>query len=1016
MRLERMRIGSFGILGDLQLEPGPGLTVISGSNESGKSTLASFIPALIFGFPDARSNLNPYPSLARGRRGGWIEFRSGGHSYRAERWYEHGGKIAGELSLFCDDDDITDDDARDLLVRLWGGLSQDAHRNLLTFGLSELEDVRTLETEKIARLLYTTAAGIDARALDRIHSELRRRKMEIHRPRAQSRIGDLLDRLDNLARERPGESELAEHRRLREELERERRAMVRAREHLRALVAKRDSIEAARRAQPLRTRMREIDATLAELDVPADFPAEATIRWKQVREAMDETDEELEQIRAEMEGISAKLRHLAPTEEDSHLLGRAQEIRRLYGELSAISEKMTRRDKLTASWHRLHAEASATLSELGDGWGEDYTKIPRVSLELRETIRDTGRRWEALEKELEGIRARKSELEQTKMEFSPQESPDEEDPRTAAEDVTRRIHYIDELLELKETRDRLEERLGYVALLSQSGTRTDFSSLLPTALLALLGLVGALYSAAMNRAILAWIIGLSGTGAALGYWLFDRRRTAATSSVDDSTDSPAQLRGQIEETSARCSQLATYLFEDPCVPPREDLLEKRHRLEECRLRYAKQEDSSLARSRIDETIANLEREEDLLARQMQQLSSQFSEELRREGFPPDTTPRRASLYLDPLDRLGRVRREIEGIRSEIAELDRQLDSFVEEVCRTLDRPRDGIEPERARDMILRAEGKLGSAEDDAREQEELAERRDYLKNRRDQLLDKRKRLDDNVADLFGAGGTDDPEVFRRRAERAAPANELRKERSELKARLKELSPSTSLGCGDAPSEEELERARDAVERAERQLDESAERVGNLRARLEMVESTDAPAVRALKMETAKSSLRDALREWMKLTSASWLLERAREMGERERTPTVLRRASEMIARVTGGQYLSVSPDPSRATLRLETGDGRGEVSPDQLSRGTLAGVYLAIRLAVLGEMARRSEPVPVVMDDPLVNLDAGRLKAAVNCIREASNDFQILFLTCHRRIPRLLAEDSSVKFVEFDSK
>ena len=65
MRLSRMYINGFGSFHDLRIEGlSPGLTVFRGQNESGKTTLLSFIRSILFGFPDGRSNENLYLPLA----------------------------------------------------------------------------------------------------------------------------------------------------------------------------------------------------------------------------------------------------------------------------------------------------------------------------------------------------------------------------------------------------------------------------------------------------------------------------------------------------------------------------------------------------------------------------------------------------------------------------------------------------------------------------------------------------------------------------------------------------------------------------------------------------------------------------------------------------------------------------------------------------------------------------------------------------------------------------------------
>lgn len=59
--LERLNIDSFGKLSDVSIGPfAPGMNVIFGKNESGKTTLNSFVTGVLFGWPDGRSRQNTY--------------------------------------------------------------------------------------------------------------------------------------------------------------------------------------------------------------------------------------------------------------------------------------------------------------------------------------------------------------------------------------------------------------------------------------------------------------------------------------------------------------------------------------------------------------------------------------------------------------------------------------------------------------------------------------------------------------------------------------------------------------------------------------------------------------------------------------------------------------------------------------------------------------------------------------------------------------------------------------------
>lgn len=70
------------------------------------------------------------------------------------------------------------------------------------------------------------------------------------------------------------------------------------------------------------------------------------------------------------------------------------------------------------------------------------------------------------------------------------------------------------------------------------------------------------------------------------------------------------------------------------------------------------------------------------------------------------------------------------------------------------------------------------------------------------------------------------------------------------------------------------------------------------------------------------------------------------------------------------------------------------VSPEQLSHGAGGALALAVRLA-MAEASVKSGGGFVMLDDPLVHFDAGRMAAAAAILREFSQHTQTLFFTCH---------------------
>ncbi|MBW1806426.1 MAG: hypothetical protein JRJ06_08715, partial [Deltaproteobacteria bacterium] len=73
-------------------------------------------------------------------------------------------------------------------------------------------------------------------------------------------------------------------------------------------------------------------------------------------------------------------------------------------------------------------------------------------------------------------------------------------------------------------------------------------------------------------------------------------------------------------------------------------------------------------------------------------------------------------------------------------------------------------------------------------------------------------------------------------------------------------------------------------------------------------------------------------------------------------------------------------------------------------RGTAEQLYLSLRFGFIREFSRRSNPLPVIMDEILVNFDPRRAKATVKGIFELSREHQVLFFTCHPDTAELFKE------------
>lgn len=155
-------------------------------------------------------------------------------------------------------------------------------------------------------------------------------------------------------------------------------------------------------------------------------------------------------------------------------------------------------------------------------------------------------------------------------------------------------------------------------------------------------------------------------------------------------------------------------------------------------------------------------------------------------------------------------------------------------------------------------------------------------------------------------------------------------------------------------------------------------------------------IAALRAEEARlrAEIQTQALDWCRYALTGYLLERAGKWFENENQPHVLKDAAVFFKGFTKGRYTRLVAPMGEETICAVTSDHRS-IRPEALSRGTAEQLYLAIRFGLIRHRARHDEPLPVIMDDILVNFDPNRAQAAAEAIAELAQTHQVLFFTCH---------------------
>jgi uncharacterized protein YhaN len=108
----------------------------------------------------------------------------------------------------------------------------------------------------------------------------------------------------------------------------------------------------------------------------------------------------------------------------------------------------------------------------------------------------------------------------------------------------------------------------------------------------------------------------------------------------------------------------------------------------------------------------------------------------------------------------------------------------------------------------------------------------------------------------------------------------------------------------------------------------------------------------------------------------------------------VRHAQEFFNAITDGRYRQVYAPLGEQTITVTDANGNTK-QPSQLSRGTREQLFLSLRFGLIRELGQRTEPLPVVVDEVLVNFDPDRALRAAVAFTELSKTNQVLVFTCH---------------------
>lgn len=256
-----------------------------------------------------------------------------------------------------------------------------------------------------------------------------------------------------------------------------------------------------------------------------------------------------------------------------------------------------------------------------------------------------------------------------------------------------------------------------------------------------------------------------------------------------------------------------------------------------------------------------------------------------------------------------------------------------------------------------------------------------------------------------------PEIERK----ATLQQELIKTLATLEVRIDELSAGADRNAflaevlqydaDDLPGQ--IAQLDETLQELGSERDEAMDTIGRERQALLQMDGNARAADAGQYAESLRARIREEVEQYARLRLASAVLRTGIERYRDKARGPVVERASALFALLTVGSFEGLCidyNDTDEPVLKGIRSGTRESVDVCAMSLGTADQLYLALRIASLEGDADRLEPLPLIVDDILVQFDDERSGATFEVLAKLSKRTQVIVFTHHAHLIDLARE------------
>lgn len=415
---------------------------------------------------------------------------------------------------------------------------------------------------------------------------------------------------------------------------------------------------------------------------------------------------------------------------------------------------------------------------------------------------------------------------------------------------------------------------------------------------------------------------------------------------------------------------------------------------------------------MEKSVNDLKRHE----RQFQQWQEQWHELLSQIAVAPSARPNDIHGIIRQIDEVQLLRQKRDSITKSLQSLQRDLQHYHNRVRSVASHLKVDFIQENLADFVRQLSRQSEAYQKCDNERELLDQQIEALNQKICVAKENEMSLLAQLRALCSEAGAGDVAQLPAIEQASAKRRELERDLQTIDQQLRAFAASETLDAfvqqatqkDSASLEIELSKSDTELEHLQQRWAATLQTVGRLRGEVDQMDASDQAAIIQQERQNLLAAMRRHANRYAELTIAEEALKRAIDHYRQNNEGPVLRLASKYFSRLTDGEYESLQvefDDKDQPKLMGVRPNTKASVVANLMSDGTADALYLSLRLASLEVHLDTHHPIPLIVDDCLVQFDDDRAAAALKIFSDMSTRTQVIMFTHHQHLLDLAADN-----------